>query len=444
MGNAQLVRRLKGIASVALVLVCGVVGAGLAAPSVVSAAPGATTCRAVQVPVTVGDQRGPISGTLCAPPGATAVQVLVHGWTYDRNYFDFPYQRETYSYAQAANRAGYATLAIDRLGAGASLRPVSVFNTFPANVKAVHTVVQALRGGGLGTKYQRVIAVGHSLGSVTIAHEAGQYKDVEAIITTGFAHAINYLPVFAQILGRSYLARTDPKFAGSISDPLYATTMPGTRQSFYAAKNADPAIIAMDERLKAADSLVDVATAVPYNLVNVDRELNIPVLVVDGSEDHLFCGLGAVTCDSDQSLVEHEKPWYGPKAKIEGMLVPGSGHDVQLEKTAPLATKRMLAFSDKHIGNGTGQTNTTPGVRPHIPAPPATPVSPLDKQVAAVFTKALLPVINEYQKAADITPGLGDSRNPIPSELTTRLLSTIGNTNHRVLGTLPNEILANL
>lgn len=47
--------------------------------------------------------------------------------TYNQYYFDIQYQPEIYSSATAANRAGYATLAIDRLGAGASLRPPSAF-----------------------------------------------------------------------------------------------------------------------------------------------------------------------------------------------------------------------------------------------------------------------------------------------------------------------------
>lgn len=74
---------------------------------------GSTACSRVEVPVAVGGTSGPIAGTLSRPPGATTVQLLVHGWTYNQFYFDIPYQPEIYSYARAANRAGYATLAID-------------------------------------------------------------------------------------------------------------------------------------------------------------------------------------------------------------------------------------------------------------------------------------------------------------------------------------------
>src|SRR4051812_3632093 len=86
-----------------------------------------TECRNVTVPITVGDQTGAVAGTLCAPPEATSLQVLVHGLTYNRGYFDIPIEPDTYSYARAANRAGYATLAIDRLADGQSLHPLSLF-----------------------------------------------------------------------------------------------------------------------------------------------------------------------------------------------------------------------------------------------------------------------------------------------------------------------------
>lgn len=113
---------------------------------------GSTTCARVEVPVSIGGTSGPIAtgriARTCNPPGATTMQLLVHGWTYNQYYFDIPYQPETYSYALAANRAGYATLAIDRLGAGASLHP------------PIHAVVQALRAGSLGTAFDKVLLVG--------------------------------------------------------------------------------------------------------------------------------------------------------------------------------------------------------------------------------------------------------------------------------------------
>lgn len=245
----------------------------------------------VTVQVTVYGQRGPIAGTLCRPPRARHIQVIVHGWTYDQHYFDWRYRPATYSYARKANTAGYATLSIDRLGAGASWRPMSLFHTFQADVATLHQLIQALRRGDLGVRYAKVIGVGHSLGSMVVSHEAGQFKDLDAIITTGFSHSLNFLSTVPRVALRSYPAPADLKFVGDISDPAYVTSIPGTRQHFYNAANTDPKVIAEDERLKSTDSLVELATLPACNVVNVDRDLNIPVLAVNGQKELFFCRL---------------------------------------------------------------------------------------------------------------------------------------------------------
>jgi pimeloyl-ACP methyl ester carboxylesterase len=306
----------------------------------------------------------------------------------------------------------------------------------------VHKVVSALRDGSLGTRFQKVITVGHSLGSLTVAQEAGQFKDVDALITTGFLHTINYLNVAVEVLGRDYPAMSDPKFAGSISDPLFLTNVPGTRYTFYNKSNVDPAVVAADEQLKAADSLVDFATAAAFNVDNVDRDLNIPVLVVTGDHDVLFCGIASQDCGSADQLIEHERPWYGPSATIEAFMPPNTGHDAQLERTAPLSTQAMLAFSDRHIGHGTGATGTTPGARPAIPAPPPTQPSPVAAAAGAAFTKTVLPLANAYADAVRNVPGLGDTSNPAPGA--NEILSTIANLVNQTLGSLPPELIGAL
>jgi hypothetical protein len=102
----------------------------------------ATKCSELRVPVSVPGGSGPIAGTLCQPPGATTVQLLVHGYTYGRYYWAMPQVTETYSYAWGANLAGYATFALDRIGIGASWHPPSPLITYDSNVSAVHQVVR--------------------------------------------------------------------------------------------------------------------------------------------------------------------------------------------------------------------------------------------------------------------------------------------------------------
>jgi hypothetical protein len=399
-----------------------------------------TTCRNVAVPIKVGGQSGSIAGTLCTPPGATAVELLISGWTYNRGYFDLGYQPDTYSYARAANRDGYATLAIDRLGAGASLHPLSLFDTLEADVRTTHDVVRALRNGAFGTRYTTVVEVGHSLGSIDASYEAGIYHDVNAIITTGFSHGFNYPNSYIEIAGHDEPAFGAPEFAGLGLDPLYLTSDPGTRQLFTYGPNTDPAVNAYDEaHLRSTDTLVEGVTIGGYPLDGVDRNLNIPVFDVIGDRDPFFCGLNAGDCTTSAAMAAFEKPFYGAGATVQALVLPNTGHDLTLERTSPQATAAMLAFSEQFAGAGRGATNTTPGVRP---APVITPAGtpPLVAQLADLaFVSAAAPGANAYTAAVQSIPGLGSGVDPNP--FAAQGLSTIANLVNQFSGNVPQELL---
>jgi hypothetical protein len=40
-------------------------------------------------------------------------------------------------------------------------------------------------------------------------------------------------------------------------------------------------------------------------------------------------------CSSSAALREGERPFYGPDAQVDAIVVPGAGHDVTLELDAP-------------------------------------------------------------------------------------------------------------
>jgi pimeloyl-ACP methyl ester carboxylesterase len=405
------------------------------------AAGAATTCRNVAVPIEVGGQSGNIAGTLCAPPGATTVQLLVPGWTYNRSYWSLPYQPGTYSYVNRANAAGYATLAIDRLGSGQSLHPLSLFDTMQADVATVHRVVTALRSGALGVPYAKVIEVGHSLGSIVAADEAGLFHDVDAIITTGFTHSLNYTNAYIEIAGHDELAAGDPKFASLGLDPLYLSSEPGTRALFNYAPNTDPAVIALDNTvLGDTDNLVEGGTIAAYPADNVDRTLNIPVFDVVGDHDPIFCGLNTASCTSSSALVTFERSFYAPGAPVVASLIPNTGHDINLEMSAPLAYGQMIGFSNLFVGTGGGQPGSSPGVQPAVTTPPAgTP--PLDATLAnELLIGAVEPLANAYMASIPPIPGLGTQSDPNP--FAAIALAGVGDLVNELLGSLPVQLLA--
>src|SRR5580692_6889128 len=82
-------------------------------------------CQSFMVPVTVENVAdAELYGELCIPKGRTpnTVQLLVHGTTYNHNYWDWPENPDTHSHVRAALAAGYATFNIDRLGVGKSTK----------------------------------------------------------------------------------------------------------------------------------------------------------------------------------------------------------------------------------------------------------------------------------------------------------------------------------
>lgn len=323
----------------------------MTAPAHAATASG-TTCHEVSTPVTFLGGSGQISGTLCVPDGGTrTVQLLVHGYSYARYYWDFPYHPERYSYVRRANQAGYATLAIDRIGDGKSTHPPAASLTWDTAADTVHQVVSALRDGTLGTAFERVILVGHSYGSVTSYLEAGRYHDVDALIGTGIAHRVDMAQLTMRVVAQSAPAALDPKFAHSGYDPLYVTTRVGARNVFYNPDNADPEVIKLDEHLKETAGELEIPTAAVYLVNSVSKTTNIPVLTVNGDKDPFFCTPLAADCSSDKALADFERPYYGPNATVEAKVIPNGGHDINLERTAPQAYDSMLRFANHYVGH---------------------------------------------------------------------------------------------
>lgn len=328
--------------------------AALIGSTVPAAADNPVACAPATVPVTLGRQSGVIAGTLCVPQGASTVELLVHGATYARYYWDLPYQPERYSHARAANQAGHATFAVDRLGVGESWHPFSTRVSYFSDAEVLAQVVQALRSGQLGTAFSKVVYVGHSFGSAVGLLVAGRYPGVDALVLTGFSHRPNYLALALKLEANFIPAVLDPKFRHSGYDLGYVTTRAGSRDEFYTLNATDPEVLVWDERLKQTAALLEGTFQFLLPLQQLDlaasQAINLPVLVLDGDQDPFFCGpLMAAACASDAALAAFERPYFGPGATVEGKILPGIGHNPSLQLVAPEASRLIIDFIDRHI-----------------------------------------------------------------------------------------------
>src|SRR5947209_11866786 len=257
-----------------------------------------------------------VTGWLCYKGSLSqhhAVQLLVHGGTYGHIYWDYTYQPDMYSYVQYMTKAGYATFNFDRIGVGESDHPSAALVTIQADAYVLSQLVSDLKTGAYGgPAFQKILLVGHSVGSaISIAEAANpQFAHVDGVILSGFLHFVDPVEV-ARLANDIYPANQDPDPRFKDLPPGYFTTKPNTRgQIFYDLPNADPLVIATDEQTK--ETITDNEFTTFFSIANspLSRNIQVPVLEVVGQDDALFC-LGTFSCTNRDTVQRYESTYTG-------------------------------------------------------------------------------------------------------------------------------------
>lgn len=278
---------------------------------------------------------------LCYPqnPGSV-VQVLVHGGTYGHIYWDFSClacQTNNYSYVQYMAQAGYTTFNYDRLGYGESDHPLPELVTVQMAAYVLSQLITDLRTGAYGgPAFQKVILVGHSIGSAIVVEEASDstLAHPDGVILSGFLHFLDTAKL-SLFLTDLHPADVDPnpRFSGLL--PGYITTIPGSRgQIFYDLANTDPQVIAQDEATK--ETVTDSEVLTTFTTIatsTISQKINVPVLEAVGQFDNLFC-LGTFSCTNNSSVIQNEAPFYSSAAQLDVIVIPQAGHDLNLQLNA--------------------------------------------------------------------------------------------------------------
>ena len=319
------------------------------------------TCREIPaIPIALAPGQptsDTISGELCATAAelnlGTTVQLLIHGATYNHDYWDFGIvDGIRYSYARDVAAHGFPSVAIDLPGTGKSSHPSSDLLTVQAEAFYVHQVVQALRNGFIpGAEFSKVILVGHSLGSVVVWEEAVNYGDVDGVVVTGAAHSITIRFLTSNAF---YPALKDPRYVHSGLDSGYLTTLPGTRAGiFFAAPNVDPAAISEDEERKDVVPGAELGSGLPIVTSTATVAIKVPVLTILGGNDLTTCGLNpqgiSFDCSSGTAIATQDAAFYSPEAKIHACVIPGSGHDVSLAVNHELQVADAVAWANAFV-----------------------------------------------------------------------------------------------
>lgn len=237
--------------------------------------------------------------------------LALHGANYNHRYWDVPrINGHDYSFARYMAAQKYAVLAIDQLGTGESDKPCGDLLTLAETASATHQIIGQLRAGDIRHAFERVVLVGHSLGSINAVYEQATYADADALITTGMGHVEHVLPIPGPVIGEMLQHKYFP-----FPDNLRA-------ELFYYAPGADPEVIAYDrdnlaDLLPRAQLLTGVFAAFdpPANRVGAVQG---PVLVQLGEHDALF----------PASLAAGEAAFYTSASSVDVQAIPGVGHDV--------------------------------------------------------------------------------------------------------------------
>lgn len=268
------------------------------------------------------------------------VQVLLSGFTYGPEYWDFSYKPWQYSYVRAATAAGYATLNVTRPGIAPNERVAADRITIPSEAYVASQIVQQLRNGQIKrvhAAFTRVVGVGHSMGGGIWMVSAANYAkpaSPDALIINGFLHSVN--PATVTVLtGARHAAKDDPQFPGAPDG--YLTTVPGKRNVFYAPQYAEPKVIQADENTKQTATIGEATTLAGARDPAHSAKITVPVFMTTGRYDSLGCddATPTLSCANSQAILDREKPLW-PNACLDAYVQPLSGHDSNLHISAPL------------------------------------------------------------------------------------------------------------
>jgi pimeloyl-ACP methyl ester carboxylesterase len=330
--------------------------AGLCWPTPVLAAdladPTPITCREqpVQVALAAGrpaDQT--VATKLCGPEplAGRVLHVLISGATYGSLAWDFPVHPERYSYVRALNRAGVATLNVDRLGIGASSHPDSSEVNIDSHIFIYHQLISAARAGAFGSSFDKIVIVGHSYGSVIAYGVGNRYPDqVDGVIIAGLQHEFD--PAFL----REFWANLHPaneeggRFAAL--DSGYLTSRPGQRHLYYRSEATDPEVIALDEATKETFTMPDARTFPP--VMAESKGIRAPVLDVIGEYDRWFCA--GQSCSGPNSTASRTRGSYADDICFEHFVIPGAGHDVNVHHESPQWFAVAAEWTARMVGAG--------------------------------------------------------------------------------------------
>jgi len=284
-----------------------------------------------------------VKGHLVGPPAqldpgnpARAVVLDLHGLGYGEFFWDFQ-QVAGYDWTAALAAHGIASVAIDRIGYGASGHPPGTQSCVGAQADIAHQIIKALRegtytmDGGPGPSFKRVGLTGHSAGGGISQVEAYSFHDIDALVILAWADfgaSPQVLADFAQAGGVCLTGGKPPGYAplGQSDDEFKALMFhdadPMVEGDATSMRNPDPC---------GDDGSIPAAILQDSHLVPT---IAVPVLLVFGDNDAIF----------PPPSLDRQKSMYTGTDDLTAVGVPDTGHALSLERSAPSTRDGVAAW----------------------------------------------------------------------------------------------------
>lgn len=315
------------------------------------------TCHTEIFPVTLPDHSpAELFGHLCTPRFShpQTIQLLLHGGTYNSSYWSWPQDPAFRSYVWAALDAGYAVLALDRLGYGQSTRPPSNEVTFAAQAETLHTVVNNLKEGNYdhrngGVHYHSVIGVGHSFGSAELINMASIYPhDYSALILTGSGSKTSLVTRNETVTELKPASQVWSRFAHLDNGYLTSPSASDRTDLVYDPQFSSPSTINFDFHTEDTLTTGEISSR-PATLNAEAATITVPTLLLDGQDDSHYCNgvtpeFDLDNCSTPISLYQSEETSFS-HACFAASVVEHSGHDLPTEDGAARASHLMLQWA---------------------------------------------------------------------------------------------------
>jgi alpha-beta hydrolase superfamily lysophospholipase len=264
-----------------------------------------------------------------------ALQILVHGATYNHWYWDPPGQHGRYSYVQAAASRGYPTINIDRIGCGRSDHPDGTDLSLELHATTVNTIAALARRGLAGHAFDRIIGVGHSVGTYVLMKTLSGVHGLDAALLTGITHK----RTGADPVGMNIAASDDPRFANRNSVG-YQTLPARHRHHFYHLPTTDPAVVDEDISHRDVVGLGELDSIGP--VVSNPCPAAVPLCLGLGTDDWMFAA------ENTGEFRRAEAQWYPRAPTLDFLIYADTGHNINLHKDGPRAMSYFLDWVESH------------------------------------------------------------------------------------------------